>query len=437
MRTNHGIWPVALISAVATALARCVLLPLAQGPDWLWPALALLALSTGTGLSLRAARWPSALVIAGQLVAALCALTLFFARERAYAGLIPSPAAVADLSSLAASGSQTLSRFAAPVPEGRGVSLIFCLAVLVIGLLVETLAVTFRSPTAAGVPLLILYCIPSAVLTPGLPAAYFIIAALGWLALIALGAAHHVLSWGQNLPARGGRRASWGIRIGLAAICLAVAVPAALPRIGDGRLFPSSTDGSWRPGNRTSINPILRLKDDLRPRRNLEVMRYTTNNPYPGRLRTHVVANFDGDIWFPDGAGEQIFQETMSGLYTDENLTPDVPSKTYTIDARLTDVLDQPELPVPYPAVTLLGSAVWLYNPMTLEVRSRAANFLGQTYTATYRVPTPTAKNIARTARPNPADLPQDELRLPGLLPTEVRETAAQVTNTAKTPFDQ
>ncbi len=435
MRSKFESWPIAVTSAIATALASCVLIPLAQSLRWVWPSLALLTATTGVGLALRSTRLPGLLAIPVQFAAALTLLVGFFARENAYFGLVPSPAAVADLVKLAQGGSQTLSQFAAPVPNTAGVSLIFCLVIFTIGSIMDMLCVTFRSPTVAGIPLLILYCIPSAVLTKGLPATYFIVGAFGWLALIALGTADHIHSWGQNLPSRGRKSNAWGIRIGLAAICLAVILPAALPNIGDGRFFPGKSGDSWRPGNRSSINPILRLKEDLRPRRDLEVMRYKTTNPNPAPLRTHVVENYDGDIWFPKSEKDSAMPESASGMPAPAGLAEDVPSNSYTLDAKMADILDQPELPVPYPAQKVTGSTNWIYDPGTLSVRSRGPNALRQNFSAKYLTITPNAENIARTDRAVKGSLPRDQLSLPGLLPEEVRAAAVKQTRSAKTPY--
>ena len=299
-----------VLAALATLLTTWSLAPVVDGKDWQGPCIALILVVMVVGMGARAARFPKALVAPLQLVAGSVVLTTVFAGETAIAGILPGPAAVARLGAVVADGGDTINRYAAPVPTSHGISLILAIGVLSIAVLVDLLVVGLRAPAAAGIPLLALYAVPAAVVPDGLQWRYFVAAATGWLLLLAHDASSRVLRWGRLLPRWGSgigasrqtfgndtaAMAATGRRVGLAAIVLAVVVPAALPGVSDGLLTRGGASGPTAGLNGlTVINPVLTLRDNLTPRRNIEILRYNTTQADVQPLRIVTADTFDGD----------------------------------------------------------------------------------------------------------------------------------------------
>src|SRR4051794_13000344 len=244
-----------VLAALATLLTTWSLAPVVDGKEWQGPCIAVVLLVMVVGIGARAARLPKVLVAPVQLLAGGVLLTMVFAGESAVAGILPGPDAIHRLGEIVVDGGDTINRYAAPVPTSHGISLILAIGVLSIAVLVDLLVVGLRAPAAAGIPLLALYAVPAAVVPDGLQWRYFAAAALGWLLLLAHDASGRVLRWGRLLPRWGTHApskqtfgtetaalAATGRRVGLAAIALAVLVPALLPGVSDG-LITTRTSG--------------------------------------------------------------------------------------------------------------------------------------------------------------------------------------------------
>jgi len=145
---RRDVW-VGPLAALATLLTCWSLTPVIDGHRWLLGSALVIALVLGAGAGLRALRLAPALVLPGQLAIGAVALTAAFAGESAVGGLLPGPAAVNRLGQLVVDGADTINRYAAPVPETRGLLLIVGGGVLFIAALVDLLAVTLRSAAGA------------------------------------------------------------------------------------------------------------------------------------------------------------------------------------------------------------------------------------------------------------------------------------------------
>ncbi|MGW0416360.1 DUF3488 domain-containing protein, partial [Streptomyces collinus] len=193
----------ALCAAAATLMASCALLPLVDQPTWLFLAVLLVAVQTGVGAAARRVPLARPLTVAAQVAVTLMLLTLVFARQQAVLGVLPGPGTVGHFADLFRQGSQDVGRYAIPAPLTDGIRLLLVGGVLVIGLLVDTLAVTFRSAAPAGLPLLALYSV-AAGLSDGAGWLWFLIAAAGYLMLLLAEGRDRLAQWGRVFggPAR-------------------------------------------------------------------------------------------------------------------------------------------------------------------------------------------------------------------------------------------
>ncbi len=149
-----------VLAAVATTLTVWSMSPVVDGSGWWAPSLLMIAVVMLAGMGLRELRVPAALVVPGQAVAGVVAVTAVYVGSDAVLGLLPGPQAVRTLTTIVLDGGDTIQRYQAPVPLSTGLSLLVAAGVLGVALCVDLLAVTLRAPAAAGLPLLALYCAP-------------------------------------------------------------------------------------------------------------------------------------------------------------------------------------------------------------------------------------------------------------------------------------
>lgn len=186
----------ALCAWVATLLTACAMLPLVDDVSWLLQVAILLGIQTIVGAGARRVplAWP--LTVAAQLLVTLVLLTLVFAREQAFFGLIPGPDTFQQFGTLLQTGTDDVGRYAIPAPLSDGIRLMLVGGALLIGLAVDTLAVTFRSAAPAGLPLLALYSV-AAGLADGGGRVWFLLAAAGYLLLLLAEGRDRLSQWGR------------------------------------------------------------------------------------------------------------------------------------------------------------------------------------------------------------------------------------------------
>jgi transglutaminase-like putative cysteine protease len=440
------------MAALATALTLWSLAPVVDGSDWQGPALAMVGIVLVVGICARAVALPRPLVLPAQVVGGLLLLTALFVGDAAIGGVLPGPAALADLGGLFADGGRTISRYAAPIPGSSGISLILALGVLAVAASVDLAAVTLRAPAAAGLPLLALYCVPAAVLPDGLPGRYFVVAAAGWLLLLAHDAGARVLVWGRLLDRWGGTsagpsrtsllsdasaQAATGRRLGVAAIAFAVAVPALAPGITDGLLTRGNPSGLGSgSGGLTVINPVLTLRDSLNPRQDLEVLRYRTTQTDVAPLRIVTADDFDGESWQPGTRDVTRRNRVKSDLPAPPGLTSGVSRTAYDMRVGVGPNLNQDFLPLPYPTTRVAIRGNWLFDSTSLNVIGDGETVRNKDYDVRYLAVRPTAAQLhdAPTGRPG---LLEAYTQLPRDLPQSVRRAARAVTRGSTNPYDQ
>lgn len=438
-------------SFAATLMASGALLPLVKPATWIFTAAILLALQSGVGALTRRVPLARPLTIGAQALTSLLALTLVFAREQALLGFLPGPGALGEFAALFRAGADDVGTYAIPAPDTEGIRLMVVGGVLVIGLLVDTIAVTFRSAAPAGLPLLALYSVAAGLSDGGASWLWFVLAATGYLLLLLAESRDRLSQWGRvfgGAPRPGGAGAAGGgkplapvrtgRRIGVVAMGIALVVPAALPSLSGG-LFGGPGDGSGeggKGGTISAVNPLVSLQDNLRQPEDREVLRYRTNATDTSGMYLRLVAldQFDGTSWKssvrpigdvperlpqPEGLGEQVRRTEVTGNF--------VASSSY----------EQKWLPMPYPAAKVEIDGRWRYEPAgRMIVGDDEQNTRGARYTVTSLDVRPTAAQLA-AAPPAPPKLRAEYTRVPSSLPLDVQSTALQVTKGARNNYER
>lgn len=439
----------ALCATAATLMASCALLPLVDQVSWFVQAAVLLAVQTAVGAAARRVPLARPLTVTVQALVTLMLLTLIFAPEYAVAGVIPGPDAFVHFADLLRQGTQDVGRYAIPAPLSVGIKLMLVGGVVVIGLAVDVLAVTFRSAAPAGLPLLALYSVAAGLSDGAGGWVWFLIAAAGYLMLLLAEGRDRLSQWGRVFggaqrgpggepagpvaPVRAGRR------IGVVALGIALAVPLALPSMDGGLLDPAGTGvgtGSGGGGTISAVNPLVSLRDSLNVEedRTVLTMRTSTGELSGTYLRIVSLDDFDGTTWKPS---RRNIVAVPDELPTPVGLGPDIRRTEVRTRIAASDSYAQDWLPMPYPPSGVKVDGNWRYEPvgMTL-VGDHGQTTRGATYEVTSLEVQPTAEQLASAPQP-PSALRREFTQVPESLPGVVPRTAREITAEAKNPYEQ
>ncbi|MFG2493352.1 transglutaminaseTgpA domain-containing protein [Streptomyces caniferus] len=446
----------ALCAMVATLCAAGALLPLVDPITWMFEAAVLLALMTGVGAAARRVPLAGPLTIGVQALALVPLMTLLFVRNEAILGLLPGPDALAEFGRLLQDGLRDVGRYAIPAPVTPGIRLLLVSGVLVIGLSVDALAVTYRSAAPAGLPLLALYSVAAGLSQGGAGWLLFLIAAAGYLLLLLAEGRDRLSQWGRVFggPGTGADRPGGGRgfaagadgpasapvrtgrRIGAMALGLAVVVPAVLPSL-DGGLLGGSGNGTG-PGSGggtiSAVNPLVSLQDSLNQPEDKEVLNYRTTASDTRDLYLRIVAldQFDGTTWKPS---ERTVTDVPERLPRPPGLSSAVDLTRINTSISTAGWYAQNWLPLPYPASKVDISGRWRFEPKgrTL-VGDRGQNTHGLQYQVESLQVRPTSGQLAAAPAP-PTNLLREYTKVPDSLPSVVRDTARRVTRGAPTTY--
>ncbi|MCF6523016.1 transglutaminaseTgpA domain-containing protein [Streptomyces sp. JJ36] len=443
----------AVCAAVAALAAACALLPLVTPATWLLQVALLVALQTGVGAAARRVPLARPLTIAAQVTVSLLALTVAFVRDEAILGVLPGPEALSRFGALLEQGSTDVGRYAIPAPVTDGIRLLLVGGVLVIALLVDVLAVTYRSAAPAGLPLLALYSVAAGLSEGGARWLWFLCAAGGYLLLLLAEGRERLARWGRVFSERGGPgRTAYepggtgpavapvrtGRRIGALTLGLALVVPALLPSLGSGLLDSLRGTGGTGPGDGTvsAVNPLVALQDSLNQPENRTVLTYVTDSPAPQEMYLRIVAldRFDGSSWKPS---ERRITGVPDRLPPPRGLDPGVRTRRVTTEFTAAEWYAQDWLPMPFPASRVSVDGRWRYEP---EGRTLVGDDGQTTRGARYRVESllvePTAEQLAQAGEP-PAALTAEYTRVPDSLPALVQREARRITRAAENDYER
>ncbi|WP_269854360.1 transglutaminase family protein [Streptomyces sp. RPT161] len=439
-------------AALASLLTACSLLPLATPTVWLVQAAVLVLAQSAVGAVGRRIPLARPLTVALQAVVSLALLALVFVRGQAVLGVLPGPSAIDGLGRLLGDGVRDVGQYATPAPVTGGIRLLLVGGVLLIALVVDVLAVTYRSAAPAGLPLLALFSIASGLDEGGGHWLWFLLAAGGYLLLLLAEGRDRLSRWGRvfgGAARRSGPPADaaghgavapvrTGRRIGALALGLALVVPALLPAMGGGLLDAGDPDGPLGHGGGTitAVNPLVSLQNNLNQPADREVLRYRTTSPdaLSMYLRVITLDQFDGTSWKASTRG---VTDVPGTLPSPAGLSPGVQVSQVATSIAAASWYAQSYLPLPYPATRVRIGGNWRYEP---EGRTLVGDHGQTTANAQYQVASllvaPTARQLA-DAPPAPDRIRREYTRVPGSLPPEVRQTAQQVTRGATNDYER
>ena len=362
-----------LAAAFAVALGAAAMEPLYSDLLWLPRVLGAIAAMAVVSLICRRFSVPAVLQPLASLAALAEFVSLAFARSTTTWGLIPTGRTVTALRELIDEGLTDVSRLAPPVPTHPGLTLLAVLGIAAVAIAVDVFAVLLGRAALAGLPLLVLFAVPSAVRPGGVGWLPFTLGAAGWLALLLVEGGDRVGRWGTPLKAaRPNRGAVYedtslgrvGRRIGAAALGVAVVVPAMIPGL-DARLLGGGGggEGFGEGGSRTTTtyNPITRLRADLTLPKPRLILTYTTTDSSPDYLRMTTLDQFADAGWSASKLTGSVKRDGVKKeLERPIGLTS---ADTREVSTRISiKTLDAQWLPAPFPPKKVNVSGPWLYD---------------------------------------------------------------------------
>ncbi len=381
-----------ITGALATMLCSFALTPIFENSGgWFFRTVAVLFCCVGAGILLRRIGVPTVLAALGQFVVLVYVLLAMSNSQTFAYGLVPTPATLEVLALQMRIAGEYSMAYAAPVPSQPDLILLVVICLSFAGFVVDLIVSSLRMSAWAGLVLLSVYSVPTALQAGSVSMLAFVLAALGYILLLAADGSWRIRSFGRavglgtrsdpNTPgeeeeARVPLLGSTGRRIGFAAVALAALVPLLLPtltaRSGGGG------DGEGDGPNTRMIqvaDPTVGLNRDLRRANNVELFRYTvqTDEGEDGRpdyLRMVVLDDFTGTSWRATARevpSRNSLEESSSLPVAPGLLTyPDTGDLNYSfeIDESFTSTW----LPLAYPARSVQVTGDWRYDDDTYDV---------------------------------------------------------------------
>ncbi|MGG5257578.1 transglutaminase TgpA family protein [Phycicoccus avicenniae] len=427
-------------AALAALATVAVTLPLTDlftpTSAWVRPSLVLVIVVALAGVGLRALTTVRPLVVAGQAVVLAEGVALIHGGGHLWAGVVPTPETARALGVLLGDAYATVTQFSAPAPADRGTTLAISLLVAATALATDAIAVTYRSPALAGIPLLAAFLAAATNTYTGLAAWLVVPPAVVWLAMVGRQGVRSLRTWGGT-AAPGGRPAAdpsaafagLGRVVGGTALAAAVVLPGIVPHlsptfIADGL---ARGDGGGGGGGTVRLSTSIDIARDLADRSSDPVLVYRTTSKDPEPLRVGLLDSYRRGRW---QASSDISFVPLDGRLPGASALPSVKRTTEKITVSSSSI-GVPQVAMP---ANPLGAPFPVNSwQVTGDGLVELTQPVGE-YTVEYEQLAPTADQFGATPEgnaPNPEDLalePRSEER--------VRTLLDEITDDGDTPLE-
>ena len=433
-------WRITLLAALATLSAIYPITSLFTPSTWLPEAVLVVALVAGLGLVARGLTHSRVLVVLVQVLVTGYVILARYAGET-FTLFVPTPTSLDVANSLGLQALETIQRYAAPAPLNDGISFCLVVAVALVAIAVDATAATWRSPAAAGLPLLTAYLITAANGQAALALRYFVVPVIVWLVMLHTTARAQFGRWGTANAAdeseideaahdRDALRSftAGALKLGAIAIVVAVIVPAVVPHFpprylteGLGRTGGGGGDGS------VGFNDTLDLSRSLTNQDQSPVLTYTTTAFTRAPLRVLATSYYSRGQWL-----------VASSTGPRPDSPPPLPPPSQRRDYVLTvsdNTLAAPRIAAPYPVVAVaMEGTPWTIDPVTRDVRvGRAVS----SYRVTYADVAPSPPQLRGSGAPDSPDITDDDLSIPDRSRDLVQGWSDEVTKGEGNPLDK
>jgi transglutaminase-like putative cysteine protease len=445
--------PAALGATLLAGLASVPML-VAHSPYWKATAAGIIVACAASATGLRPLRALAGL--ATYLAALLLYLNVLLAAGRSFLAVIPTPASVHHLASLVQQGTAA-TKYQPLVPATHGVLLLAAASIGLAAIVVDFLAVRLHRPAIAGLPLLVVYLAPIATTAKvgGLGGAIaFLLAAAGYLALLASDGRYRLRGWGRVVTvwhysgederlggADIGALAATGRRIGLAAVCAALVAPLLLPGLTLHQLFGGHSGSG---GHHVAVglpDPVAELRGLLTRSSPRRVLTYRTTAVNGENYLQIYVLNYDAAASQWDLIRPAASRAVGIGPLEP---APGVVSGTPQLSVRTTVTIPEVAgfaapiyfLPAPYWPRQVHVTGSWRESAGTLMIYSGDPSTSGLHYTVTSGEVEPTAAEL-EAPQHVPAAIEKSYVGFKSAVTPQLTKIAQQVTKGKETAFDK
>ncbi len=314
---------------------------------------------------------------------------------------------------------------------------------------VDVLACWLRRVPLAGLPLLAVYCVPISVIGDGVSPLVFLLAASGFLLMLFLHEAAHIVRWGRPLGGsaaaadpygfgvRTGASTSSATTVGAVAVVMAVILPIFIPTLhlnGLGLFGPGGSGDGVK-----VVNPIADMRRNLHRGNDVRLLTVKTSDPNPSYLRIAVLTEFNGVEW-STGNRAIIAGQTANGLlpYLEQGLDNNVPTNPYTYTVTATNNFDSRWLPTMFPVSSVFAQGDWHWDGTTMDfiAANDSTNTAGLKWTMTAANPELSSYSMINSLTA-PLPIQNAYTATPSTLPQFVFDLARRVTRNAHSRFAQ
>ncbi|MEN3360826.1 MAG: hypothetical protein V7637_4808 [Mycobacteriales bacterium] len=423
---------------------------------WLWYTWAAVAAVVAAHLAVRSTRLPAVLAPVAGLLGLLVYITLVFAGGDALFGLVPTPTSMNTLLENVRGAFVDVHDLAAPVDTRPELILLAAGSVGLLTIVIDIIAVMLRRPAAAGLALLGLYAVPTAVARDGVKWPLFVIGALGYLVLLMAEGRDRLLRWGrpvggdvlrpgQNPGARGALDEETplpltGQRIGAVALAIAVIAPLFVPGLTAHALSDLARtgggDGTGGGTGQIAINPLTQLADRLKQPTPTRLFRVSSNLPDLYNLRLMTLDTFTSRGWEGRNLNDG---DSANGLLPRPDNETDVSASAapYRVSIAVSGAYNGDVLPTAYYPTEISGvTGDWHYDHRGGVLQNPRSRANSQQYTLEgyNAVPTPTA--MLQSSGEIPAEV-LDRWGSATSVPDEVKTTVETITKDKNTLYER
>lgn len=306
-----------------------------------------------------------------------------------------------------------------PAQGTAELALLIATGAAVVAVVAEFVTVALRAPVAGTLVVVAVAIVPGKAFGTGTNGLLLLAVAAAALAVIAVDRRR------RGRPPRVGGLAAGGA----VAVVVALLVQVVLPTP-----YASDAAAQGAPIIDAGANPLLRLGQDLRRGADTPVLSYTTRNGAATYLRLAVLEDFQGDTWAPNPPDGAALGTGAPPQAAGVAAAADKRTITTTITPA-SDLAIGDRLPLPYPAVSVLGvSGRFRWEQRGLTLARTGGGVVG-----TYRVQAADVSATPEQLRGASVSVPsgdEEALSLPTRMPSIIRRTADRWVASARTPYD-